>query len=151
MSLNRNSVNLRSWISDSISQNNSFGNRSVKDLYIPGTHDSTAYHIDFNILTNLYKGLSPMFQFLGIFPCIVEKFTKTQKATIYEQLCLGVRFLDFRISLYNNVYYCSHTYLCGHLDEFLDQIKKYHSENPREPIFLRYSVDYEHRQTISTY
>jgi hypothetical protein len=123
--------------------------KSIKDIYLVGTHDSTCYKLNYSPCTDVFKGLPSLYQFIGsLFPCIVNKFTQTQNLTIYEQLCLGVRFLDFRICFYNGVYYCSHTYMCGPLEDFLKQINKFTNENPDEIIILRYSSDYNHRNTI---
>lgn len=128
----------------------SLKNKSFKEIHIVGSHDSTCNKMNYDISTNVFKGLPLLYRFLGaLFPCIVDKFTKTQKLSIYEQLCIGVRYFDFRICLYDNIYYCSHTYMCGLLDDYLEQIRKFNLENPDELIIIQYGSDYNHRNTVS--
>lgn len=122
--------------------------KTLVELYIPGTHDSSCYSVNYNPFTTLYSNLSSLYKFLGLIPCITNKFTQTQNIDIYDQLKLGVRFLDLRISYFNDIYYCSHTYLCGPLIDYLEQIKKFNVENPNEVIIVRYKADYNHRNTI---
>ena len=64
---------LKQWMS---LLNTHLKNRLLKDCCIPGSHDSNTHN-----LQNLK---------------VVMAFAKCQKLTIYDQLCLGVRFLDLR-------------------------------------------------------
>lgn len=121
----------------------------LKDLHIPGSHDSAAYKVDFD-LCSIFKEpyLGPLFKFLSLVPCITRKFTRTQNLSIYEQLRLGARYIDLRICKLNGIYHCSHTYICDKLVNVLDQIKIFNSQYPKEIIIINYNPDYYYRDTV---
>ncbi len=124
-------------------------NKKIEELYIPGTHDSACYSMNYNTRSTLYSKLDFLFQLIGPLFCITNKFTQTQSMSIYNQLMLGVRFLDLRICMYDGVYYCSHSYMCGPLENYLYQINKFIDENPGEVIIVGYKPDYPHRNSIT--
>lgn len=123
--------------------------KKLKDIHIPGTHDSACYTVSFTKSSELYKSLRPLFYYLGYISCVTIHFTKTQSLNIYKQLCIGVRYLDLRICYYPLMtnqceFLCSHTYYCTTLKDIIDQINKFTEENPEELIVIRYAIDFEH-------
>lgn len=138
------------WITNNydILKNKTLG--SHNPLYVPGSHDSFAYSVNLDHSTTLYKKLKMIFYVLGIvFPRLITNYTKTQKYNISEQLNMGVRYLDLRISFYDNKYFVSHTYLCNSLDDTLTDIKLFILQNPHEFLIIRYAPDSEHYNTVN--
>lgn len=62
---------------------------SLREMYIPGSHNSGAYR--------------------GLFH--YKNWARTQELSVYDQLCIGVRHLDLRLALVDGVYYIAHRYL----------------------------------------
>lgn len=60
-------------------------NFHMRDLFIPGTHDSAAYKSDYNAAKN---------------ESLVDKYAITQDDDITTQLIHGVRYLDIRVGYY---------------------------------------------------
>jgi len=63
------------------------GGQAIKDVFIPGTHDSGSYH--------------PYEPILG--DNILIKYTVTQDEDLLAQLIRGVRYLDIRVGYYGQV------------------------------------------------
>ncbi|XP_055375753.1 uncharacterized protein LOC129608324 [Condylostylus longicornis] len=63
------------------------GELTIKDLLIPGTHNSGSYKPGFN----------PNKDYLDIF----QRFTLTQDEDVWEQLMHGIRYLDIRVGYYD--------------------------------------------------
>jgi hypothetical protein len=124
--------------------------KKLKDIFLPGTHNSASYQVSFDMNNSLFKNLKPLFKFLGI--CILNRFTRqltiNQELNVYNQLIIGTRYLDLRISYYDNIYYCTHTYMCAKLDDVIKQINKFNTLYPNEIIIIMYKPDWEHRNTI---
>lgn len=120
-------------------------NLKLSEIYLPGTHNSFCYTVSFDKQTELYKNLELVYNISGYFPEITKNFTLNQDLNIYDQLNIGTRILDLRISYYDNTYYCSHTYYCTTLIDILSQITKFMSENPNEFIIIRYKEDQKHK------
>lgn len=96
---------------------------------IIGTHDSSAYKIDFS--TNPFP-INNKFYWANVIcrliPCLGYKIKKTsicQKYNIREQLELGVRAFDIRVSYKKGRFLTSHKFFCEYLDNILDQMKGY--------------------------
>lgn len=105
-----------------------YQNQSIKDIIIPGSHDSFASsfksfsHNDLNL---------PI-----IFNPIIKLWAKTQNKTITEQLYNGIRYFDIRIEEYKNTYYTVHSLLSQKLDNILNEIINFISLYPTEKIIL---------------
>ena len=78
-----------------------FQNKSINELVIPGSHDSFAY--DFKILGPNESGMP------RIANLFIKLWAKCQSKTIYEQLLMGIRYFDIRITKYNGEYYTIHS------------------------------------------
>ena len=82
----------------------------LRDIYIPGTHDSGARNIDFihDTLHRLKK-----FGRICFLRRITINFAKTQRYDIATQLSHGIRYIDLRISKWGDTYFVSHTFSCA--------------------------------------
>lgn len=127
----------------------------INKIKLPGTHDSAAYQLDFNISKGNKKirlghRASRMIPFVGN---IITDWTKTQEYPIYEQLCNGIRYIDLRISVYHNngmdYFYLSHTFTCVKLEIVLEDVKKFLQENKKEVLVLRFTSDWLHRNEMT--
>lgn len=79
-------------------------------ISIPGTHNSGANYGDVN-------------------------FVKCQRLTIADQLRIGVRFLDLRVSENLNIFHANY-YQKTNLKDIFDNIDEFLSKNPNETIFV---------------
>lgn len=130
------------WITNNWSK---LENLKLSEIYLPGTHNSFCYTVSFDKKTELYKNLDLVYNIAGYFPEITQNFTLNQDLSVYDQLNIGTRILDLRISYYDNIYYCSHTYYCTTLIDILTQINNFMLENPNEFIIIRYKEDQKHK------
>ncbi len=93
-------------------------NRRVSDLSLPGTHDSMAFGEN---LTG-------------------RDITRTQTASLREQLMSGIRVIDIRVNYDND-----HSLTCYHgsanlgynFEDVLSTVKQFLQENPTESVFMR--------------
>uniref|UniRef100_A0A1A9WZT0 Phosphatidylinositol-specific phospholipase C X domain-containing protein n=1 Tax=Glossina brevipalpis TaxID=37001 RepID=A0A1A9WZT0_9MUSC len=72
------------------------GSLRVRDLFMPGTHDSGSYRVNFDPL---------------IKETVVTKYSLAQDEDVYSQLMHGIRYLDIRIGYYRNLvppFYINH-------------------------------------------
>ena len=90
------------------------GNFRIRDLFIPGSHDSGSYRPGFNPSQN---------------ETIVTKYALTQDENIRTQLMHGIRYLDIRVGYYRNT---EQEFFINHgitrqvpLNDVLNQIKDF--------------------------
>uniref|UniRef100_A0A1I7YS93 PLCXc domain-containing protein n=1 Tax=Steinernema glaseri TaxID=37863 RepID=A0A1I7YS93_9BILA len=116
--------------------------RSIRDLKIPGSHDSAAFElfIDMKCATDNSSAV----QFIGnhIPPSrhIIRRWAITQHHTIKEQLNLGIRYLDLRVSrsVYDNQvpYRMVHTLFGRPLEQIFESVRDFLDENLNEFVIL---------------
>ena len=124
----------------------------LNHIAMPGSHDTGAYLIDWSIDPSLVGTIYEKVYKLSRFQCvrnIVDDWTKTQKLTVRDQLMLGIRCLDLRVMHVNGTFYLAHTYICGRLEDVLNDIMTFLEDYPQEVLFLRFSRDYENRATMT--
>lgn len=107
------------------------GNFKLKNITLPGSHDSCSY-----------KLLKP-------WSCVpgVPSWTLTQRYSIFEQLQMGVRQFDIRVTIKDGTLYVSHTFMCGLLSETLRDLQNF-AELYDEIILVSIKEDWEHRATF---
>jgi hypothetical protein len=112
--LNRHPLDPSRWMEDHLA---SFGNRSLRQLVLPASHDSAMYRSGFP-------------QSLG----------RTQTLNIYSQLKLGVRYFDLRPQWRGGTLYLHHDIITGPmLIEVLEDVRQFMNEGHRELIILKFS------------
>ncbi|OGT33155.1 MAG: hypothetical protein A3C44_06160 [Gammaproteobacteria bacterium RIFCSPHIGHO2_02_FULL_39_13] len=118
--------------------------RIMNQLIIPGTHDSGTYGIQpqskFSLspddpLPLWIEAISNILPISIVRP-IVAGWSKTQFDSITDQLNNGIRYLDFRVCLYQSHFYLCHALLSIRLREALQQIHHFIAANPSEIILL---------------
>lgn len=110
--------------------------RAIKDIFIPGTHDSGTGNMNESYATISADGRIP-----GIAKVATSKllpWCKTQDYMIIDQLKMGVRFLDFRPSLEDNGrFYLTHGLRGEDLEKVLKDIVGFCKEHPKELIIIK--------------
>ena len=108
-----------------------FQNKSIHELVIPGSHDSFAY--DFKILGPNESGMP------RIANLFIKLWAKCQSKTIYEQLLMGIRYFDMRITKYNGEYYTIHSLIAIPVNQILHDILLFIDTFPTEKIILDFN------------
>ena len=108
-----------------------FQNKSIHELVIPGSHDSFAY--DFKILGPNESGMP------RIANLFIKLWAKCQSKTIYEQLLMGIRYFDIRITKYNGGYYTIHSLIAIPVSQIIHDILLFIDTFPTEKIILDFN------------
>lgn len=108
-----------------------FQNKSIHELVIPGSHDSFAY--DFKILGPNESGMP------RIANLFIKLWAKCQSKTIYEQLLMGIRYFDIRITKYNGEYYTIHSLIAIPVSQIIHDILLFIDTFPTEKIILDFN------------
>jgi len=116
----------------------SIGGKRIKDLVLPGTHDSASYSCDTKY------GFLPMAPTVVTYPCIKNlalSWAISQRDNLYGQLCKGARYLDLRVckSTIDMEIRTEHTVLGEKYQQLLKDIGRFADENPKEIIVLCFS------------
>lgn len=148
--------------------------KDIREILLPGTHDSAATKIDYEkpvILKGkilkifngkIFKGfdkgrffvaishLAGRYPFLGR---IIKSWTIAQDLSLGDQLKSGIRFLDFRIS-YNETdkeFYLTHTFSCIKLRDALQEIKAFMGDHPEEILTIAMKSDWGNHTTMGIF
>ena len=108
-----------------------FQNKSIHELVIPGSHDSFAY--DFKILGPNESGMP------RIANLFIKLWAKCQSKTIYEQLLMGIRYFDIRITKYNGEYYTIHSLIAIPVGQIIHDVLLFIDTFPTEKIILDFN------------
>ena len=108
-----------------------FQNKSIHELVIPGSHDSFAY--DFKILGPNESGMP------RIANLFIKLWAKCQSKTIYEQLLMGIRYFDIRITKYNGEYYTIHSLIAIPVGQIIHNVLLFIDTFPTEKIILDFN------------
>ena len=110
---------MKTWVRELYAINKAL---TLVDIFFPGSHDSGTY----NLLT--YH----------------ENWARTQDLTIYDQLCIGTRYLDMRLSNINGTYYVMHRFKYVPFSVVVSDISRFISETD-EFIIMILREDWENR------
>lgn len=123
--------------------------KRINELCLIGTHDSACSQILYGgTNAKLVKILNPIRFFVPYVNDVVKDWTLTQSNSFLEQLEMGVRAFDIRVSVTNNdEFYFSHTFFCIKAEDALQNILHYMETNPLAFIVLVFRFDTEHPYT----
>jgi len=114
----------------------------LRDLVIPGTHDSDTYTLraDWGMVPNhpLPEWLMRVFEYFPWTRKYAVDWGKAQRLSVLQQLEAGVRYLDLRFALRaedHGVYTCHGLYGQPAVNLFLE-IRTFLNQHPREVVFL---------------
>lgn len=127
--------NLTTWMStldDSL---------SLTDLLLPGSHDAAAFNLTRNIMVggqlSIVHRLIVFGQHLGLpFESITVPWSETQTLSVYDQLRLGVRYLDLRAGWTGTTFVGFHTCSGRPFAEILAEIAQFLEEHPTEGLLI---------------
>lgn len=121
----------------------------IYNLNIPGSHNSALTYESVNINNSIMSNFRKFDTYAPYIPFIFKSWIVCQNKTIYEQLEMGVRYFDFRISYTLNDFYITHSYQGPKLNNILDEIYNYYNKyGTSEIIIIKFIPDYENRHTI---
>jgi hypothetical protein len=122
------------------------GPKKLREVYIPGTHDSgtfgigpnSDYSIDGEVVPSLVKKLVPSV----IVKLVISLWSITQSMNFLDQLLSGVRYLDLRVQKVGSEYNFIHSLVGPKVDELFEQVNLFYSTpaNANEVIIL----DFQH-------
>lgn len=117
-----------------------FQNRRLRDIVIPGSHDSATYALTDVGAPGANAYLSALAALPGMQDEIIKGYATAQSLTIYQQLIVGARFMDLRFAKVGNEYLAHHSLLgSSHVEVFAD-IKQFLDEgHDKEVIVLRFN------------
>lgn len=129
--------------------------REINKIILPGTHDSGAYKVMFDVELGSSIELGNTVDKLKNMECvknIIKSWTITQYNDIYNQLNNGIRLFDFRVAYNENdkSYYISHTFACVKLETILSDIAKFMNECGEEVLVLLFKPDWNNREKMTT-
>lgn len=127
----------RSVLSDI--ENISAANPRVVDLAMLGSHDANTCNLESaeSYGTEIGTSLKMIYK---IAPGLSLRFTKTQVSTIYDQLCQGTRYFDFRCSYYHDEWYGSHSLIDKPLRVCIEDVIRFLTESPGEIATLNFKL-----------
>lgn len=137
------------WMGELIEQN--LGNVKIENLIIPGTHDSGAYKTGHFNGGNILNRLCNVPMIGAVLKAILRPLVITQHLSIKEQLEAGARYLDLRLAYdaEQQSFFLAHTVSCISLEEALQQINSFLSENPNEMLFVALKPDLKNKDTLN--
>jgi len=101
-------------------------NKELADSIIKSGNEIGTHHSWSNKVTN-DSLFSPLISVIYKIPTINSFFvniSQTQKLTLSEQLKLGVKYMDIRISLRGGILYVDHGVIFGKFDDFIEEFEK---------------------------
>lgn len=136
-----NTIDLSKWMSFLSKEKQDV---PITQLKLVGSHNSASYKVNYALPIDkkMYLYLMKYTHYFGT-SFFVSRWVKCQELSIYDQLKLGVRFLDLRIAYRetDNTFYCTHTFTCCKLVEVLSDIKRFIKEHDTEILLINISID----------
>lgn len=118
--------------------------RKWTELCFPSTHNSATFMMDPSTLA--WSKLLHVTPHLRGF---VAQWTCCQSLTLYEQLRLGVRALDLRISTHAGTLWVSHKLACVPLAFALLDVRRFLMQTQREVVLVFVKPDWDHREGLA--
>jgi hypothetical protein len=145
--INDHSWSGATWMADTASV---IGTRRLKDVVIPGTHDSGTYAISAASQIAPAQDISQWLNAVFALPIagqvastVIAKWACTQPLDIAGQLAAGIRYLDLRIVLDKGTYYMCHSMFSAPVDDLISAVSAFIRQNPKEIVILDFNHLYE--------
>lgn len=130
-----NKIVIKNWMT---TYYDSIKDKLLKDIAIPGTHDSGTAAIPDKGAEWSSDGRGVNIPFTEKDESFSVPWSKTQDLTIKEQLDIGVRFFDFRVSVEEEEeLYLSHGLRGEKLSDALTAVKKFCQKYPKELVIIK--------------
>lgn len=119
----------------------------LKDLVIPGSHDSGTFYLDQEM--EIGPDESSTIQMLGsvfgkVAKSVIHSWSVTQSMTIYEQLLSGIRYLDLRVAYRAEDKHIRvlHGLYGWTIDQVLEEVNRFVAKYPKEIVILDFNHFY---------
>lgn len=108
----------------------------IINLAIPGSHDSMSYGINRKSepAPDAEKPMIIVYKYF--LPCVVRRWARTQSFSTEEQLRVGVRYFDFRVSKKGDEFYFVHGLYCVDVETPLEKLRNFLNDHPEEFVIL---------------
>lgn len=131
------------WMGDSISQ---IGDKSLKQLTLPGSHDSGAYNLTDEIIADSkpanLETLLWISEKLEISASnVIRNWAVSQRWSIYDQLIGGIRYLDLRAGWDNSTqtWRAYHLQMGSLVEDLLIEVRHFFDSHVKEIVILEIS------------
>lgn len=123
----------------------------VVDITLPGTHDSGAYALDASVpvVDEAIEGMRSYYPWLPWVRSISRRWTLTQDRSLRDQLRMGIRALDLRVSYLRGALYISHGFATIPLETALREVSEFAASHPRELLVVEVVADVQNEATMS--
>ena len=116
-----------------MNENKNFANVPLTRIRMLASHDSMSNDINYQSFPNKSEDtMASNLFFRGLGKGFMVRISRGQKDNVYEQLMAGIRYIDFRITNIDGVFYTSHGLVSNTLETNLKLILKFLDENPGE-------------------
>ena len=121
-----------------------------------GTHNSGAYIVVHRNTVALQWYLKLASMISVVLPPVrkfLDNWTICNSSSIFDQLRLGIRHFDLRISWNrrDQKFYVTHTFTCVQFEHILQQFLAFLIDHPKEIVFIQMKKDWEHRNNFSNH
>jgi hypothetical protein len=106
----------------------------LRDIVIPGTHDSGTYNITSSSTLDPKKDW-----FYELAKGVVADWSVTNNYNIYDQLQHGIRYFDLRIQKIDGEFVMVHALVGMKLSDMLIQVRNFADQHPKEVILLEFA------------
>lgn len=123
----------------------------IRRLVFPGSHDTGAYKLErVKLTTTGWPFWANKFSWIPKVKKFLKRWTLCHDLDIYQQLCLGIRRLDFRLAFSEKEgeFYLVHTFACVTVKSALEQINLFLHEHPYEVLYIHARRDFESGSTM---
>lgn len=132
-------MSLASWQWDNFAD---LKDKQLNRIILPESHNSGSYNLDMNInIPNYHSCIIRFVQKLMFFSSFLANWSICQDQTIYNQLKMGIRSFDWRVTKINDTYRLHHTFVGSDLNSYLNEYVRFFKEHPNEFIVIRVQKD----------
>ena len=127
--------------------------KPINRILLMGTHNSGINKImyDIPIPNKNYNSLRKIAKYVKPLRDYINKWTINQTLSIDEQLNIGVRAFDIKISYFNDKFYVTHTFVSQELEPILQTFNTFLDSHTKEVLILQIAYDYEYADTTQLY
>ncbi len=135
-------VNTENWMKALKERYPAFSKAAIKDIIIPGTHNSGSYALnqnsDYSPDESIDSLILEFLKTLDVTKAIYADWAKSQPHDVYQQLTKGIRYIDLRVCGKSGEPYSCHGMYSDKLSNIIQQINRFISkeENRYEIIIL---------------
>lgn len=132
---------LSDWIGQSL---HLIGDRTLKNMTMPGTHDSGAYYLSNKVIPGDASGMVEaaiyISEDLGIpVEDVITPWSLAQDRDLYKQMEAGIRYIDFRCAWFKDSWHTFHFEVGNLCETLLLNATQFLADHPQEVVILEIS------------